>query len=188
MADSDGYIPFFIVTGVIGALAGGIIGYATTGTWRGALTGAAIGGVVGLTGGAVASKLIVGSALAKTSSVVYATRVLLGTAAPVAASTWQQAEQALQNAYEGVKKAVHTPYGQRVIDSATGFIAREAKYGYQGLSSFIKQEVMKDAYLRAHGYVVEWHFYWSQISNTGGPSGPLYQALKEAGIKIIQHF
>ena len=41
MADLDGYIPFFVITGIIGAVAGGIIGYATTGSWKGAVAGAA---------------------------------------------------------------------------------------------------------------------------------------------------
>ena len=46
MADSNGYIPFLVLTGLIGAAAGGIIGYVTTGSWEGALAGAAIGGVI----------------------------------------------------------------------------------------------------------------------------------------------
>lgn len=35
---------------------------------------------------------------------------------------------------------------------------------------------------------IAWHFYWSQASNSGGPSRPLRRALEEAGIKIVEHF
>ena len=34
---------------------------------------------------------------------------------------------------------------------------------------------------------VEWHFYWSSVSNTGGPSGPLLKELAKHGIKVIFH-
>ena len=188
MADLNGYIPFFVITGIVGAVAGGIIGYATTGSWKGAVAGAAIGGAIGLTGGAAAGKLLAGSAIAKTSAVVAGGKALFATAGTVAASSWQHAEQLLRKAYHGVSKAINTPFGRRVVDSLNGKFAREAKYGYQSLSTFIKQEISKDSYLISRGYKVEWHFYWSQVSNSGGPSGPLRKALQQAGIKIVEHF
>ena len=55
MADSNGYIPFLVLTGLIGAAAGGIIGYVTTGSWEGALAGAAIGGVIWILRGCIIS-------------------------------------------------------------------------------------------------------------------------------------
>ncbi len=106
----------------------------------------------------------------------------------IAASSWQEAEKILRDAYHGVSKAINTPFGRRVVDSLSGKIAREAKYGYQSLSQFIHKEIAKDSYLISIGYKVEWHFYWSQVSNTGGPSKPLRDALIDAGIKIIEHY
>jgi hypothetical protein len=70
MADDNGYLPFLLITGAIGALIGGIIGYATTGSLKGALTGAAIGGLIGLTGGAAAGYLLAGSATASIGAVI----------------------------------------------------------------------------------------------------------------------
>lgn len=60
------------------------------------------------------------------------------------------------------------------------------KYGYQSLSAHIKTQIAKDLYLLKNGFVNEviWHFYRSGESNTGGGSGPLIEALKEAGFKI----
>ena len=48
MADDSGNIPFFVVTGIAGAVVGGIIGFAKTGSLKGTLAGAAIGGAIGL--------------------------------------------------------------------------------------------------------------------------------------------
>ena len=188
MTDINGNIPFFVITGIIGAIAGGIIGYATTGSWQGAVAGVAIGGAIGLTGGAAAGKILAGSVVANTSAVIAGGKALFATASTVVASSWQQAEQLLRKAYNGVRQAISTPYGRRVVDSLSGKFARESKYGYQSLSVFIKKEIMKDAYLISNGYKVEWHFYWSQASNSGGPSRPLRRALEEAGIKIVEHF
>ena len=188
MVDLDGYIPFFIVTGIVGAVAGGIIGYVTSRSWKGALAGVAIGGAIGLTGGAIAGKLLAGSALAQTSAVIIGGKALFVTSGTVVASSWQHAEQLLRKAYHGVSKAINTPFGKRIVDSLSGKFARESKYGYQSLSKFIKQEIAKDSYLKSKGYKVEWHFYWSQISNSGGSSGPLRKALQKAGIKIVEHF
>jgi hypothetical protein len=66
----------------------------------------------------------------------------------------------------------------------------EAKYGYQGLSNFIRTEIARDSWLLAQGEVnrVEWHFYYSEISQSIGPSFPLRKALQEAGIHVVIHF
>jgi RHS repeat-associated protein len=67
--DSNGHLPFLAITGLIGAVGGGIYGAVKTGTWQGTLGYAAIGGVAGLTLGAGAGVLLTGSATATTLAV-----------------------------------------------------------------------------------------------------------------------
>ncbi len=193
---------FMLITGLIGAIAGGIVGaavsYATTGkvTLKSVLIGAAIGGAIGLTGGAAASLLATGgtTALASTGTVVTAYGTWAAGASTVVYASWQKAEQGLRSVMnsvqEAAKRTFDTPFGSRVADafSVGKRLLGESKYGYQGLSKFIKNEIAKDLYLIKQGYKVEWHFYWSQVSNSGGPSGPLRKALQAAGITIIEHF
>ena len=188
MVDFGGSIPFAVVTGVIGALVGGIIGYVTTDSFEGTLNGVAIGATIGLGVGAIAGKLFVGTVFAKSTMVWKAIKAAFITTNTVIVESWQHAEELLRKTYEGIKKTFETPFGKRIVDSLSGKIARESKYGYQGLSAFIKSEIIKDKYLISKGFRIEWHFYWSEISNSGGPSGPLRKALIEAGIKIIGHF
>ena len=81
--------------------------------------------------------------------------------------------------------------GNRVVDAynaSTGVIA-EAKYGYQTYSSFIQSEIARDAYLLQSGAVteVQWHFYYSQVSQTIGGSYNLIRALLDAGIQVFYH-
>lgn len=79
---------------------------------------------------------------------------------------------------------------KRITDSYSKNVIREAKYGYQSLSKFIQNEINKDVWILNNTSVksIELHFYWSQASNSGGPSRPLRRALEEAGIKIVEHF
>lgn len=79
---------------------------------------------------------------------------------------------------------------KRIVDSYSKNVIREAKYGYQSLSKFIQNEINKDVWILNNTSVksIECHFYWSQASNSGGPSRPLIRALEEAGIKIVEHF
>lgn len=146
--------------GAIGAIAGAALGAAVYGVYYAAM--------------AIGAKLTAGSC---------------GTLGKVIYSSWQKAEQALRNAYNGISKSFDTPYGKRIIDSFSKNIAREAKYGYQGLSKFIQNEINKDAWLLNNGYIksVEWHFYVSQITSKGGPSAPLLEELLKHGFKIIYH-
>ncbi len=82
--------------------------------------------------------------------------------------------------------------GKRLVDgyNATKKTIYEVKYGYMSLSEFIKKEIAKDQYLLNSKIVkyVEWHFYISQTTGKGGPSAPLREALRKAGIKIVEHF
>ncbi len=167
---------------VVGAAAGAIISYAATEkvNWWAVGGGAVAGALIGCGAGYLADKAVMASSLAAASTGVYA--------------TWQQAEQGLRNAMGSVQAAAQrtfsTPFGSRIADAFNvgKRLLGESKYGYQSLSQFMKNEIAKDSYLMQQGYKVEWHFYWSQVSNSGGPSGPLRQALQAAGIKIIEHF
>ena len=112
-----------------------------------------------------------------------------GTLGKVLYDNWQAAEQSVRDMYGGVKQCFSTPYGQRIVDSYSNGVASEVKYGYQGLSQAIQQQIAKDAWLLGNGYVdsVEWHFYWSTVSNSGGPSDNLLRALLDAGFRVIFH-
>ncbi len=47
----------------------------------------------------------------------------------------------------GVTAVFHALWGKRIIDSYSNNVIREAKYGYQGLSQFIQQEIYKDVWI-----------------------------------------
>jgi RHS repeat-associated protein len=183
-----------IAFGIIGAAIGGYIagsqsksqlGY-VNGWWvvGGALAGGGAGCLLGWGVGAAASAI--GASLTVGSG---------GTLGATIYANWQSAEQALRNLMNSVSSQVartfQTPWGNRIVDAynSTKRIIAEAKYGYQGLSEFIKTEIARDAWLLETGRVkaVEWHFYVSQVTGKGGPSGPLLEALLEAGITVIFH-
>jgi hypothetical protein len=67
---------------------------------------------------------------------------------------------------------------------------RNRPLSHQGLSAFIKTEIARDSWLLQNGIVkmVEWHFYFSEASQSIGPSMPLLDALHKAGIKVVIHF
>ena len=197
MADSNGYLPFFIVTGIAGAVIGGIAGYAKTGSWKGVATGALIGGAVGLTGGAAAAQLLAGQAVASTGAVIAGGKAVLGIVSTAVYPTWQAAEQALRKAMNSVQDVVSrtfaTPFGNRIADAFNigKKVIGEAKYGYQSLSQHISLQIQKDAWLLQNNpqiKAVEWHFYHSAASDSHGLSAPLREALIKAGIKIIEHY
>ena len=84
MADPTGHLPFFLVTGLIGAVAGAIIGgvrAAKSGNsvWKGALKGAAIGGAIGLGAGMAAGAALAGSVTASTGAVMAGASALAST-------------------------------------------------------------------------------------------------------------
>ena len=181
---------------LIGAAAGAIIGGFTAaqisksklgyvdGKWvlGGAVAGGLVGGLAGWGAGAAATaigvKLVAGSGGVLGSTMV---------------SSWQQAEQVVRNAYGAVKHTFSiSGMSNRIVDgfnSATGVIY-EVKYGAASLSQFIQSEIARDVWLRANDAsvkAIEWHFYVSQATGAGGPSGPLLEALAEAGIKVVFH-
>ena len=84
MADPTGHLPFFLVTGLIGAVAGAIIGgvrAAKSGNsvWKGALKGAAIGGAIGLGAGMATGAALAGSVTASTGAVMAGASALAST-------------------------------------------------------------------------------------------------------------
>jgi hypothetical protein len=111
-------------------------------------------------------------------------------------TTWQQAEQALRNQFQGLKKTFSTSFGDRQVDCYTpDRVAREAKFGQQGLSEgldehSIRLEIEKDKELLRSKQVdaVEWHFYENPETGTAGWSSPLGDALRDAGFRVIKHF
>lgn len=76
---------------------------------------------------------------------------------------------------------------KRIVDSYSKNVIREAKYGYQSLSKFIQNEINKDVWILNNTSVksIEWHFYWSKVSQTGDPSGLLLKELTNSGIKYF---
>ena len=83
-----------------------------------------------------------------------------------------------------------TPFGARFVDRFAGGIINESKVGYVPLTSFIRRQVQKDAWLIQNSGRVDggaWHFYQSPVTGRGGPSAPLRAALGKAGIDVIEH-
>ncbi|RLC75218.1 MAG: hypothetical protein DRJ03_22660 [Chloroflexi bacterium] len=82
-----------------------------------------------------------------------------------------------------------TGQGGRYVDQLVEGIAHESKVGYTSLTQRIQRQIAKDAELIAARDIegAVWHFFTSPVTGKGGPSGPLRQALKEAGIQILVH-
>ena len=70
-----------------------------------------------------------------------------GTLGKTLYSSWQSAENSLRTSYKGIKQTFKTPWGKRIVDSYSKKTIREAKYGYQGLSKSIQQQINKDVWL-----------------------------------------
>ena len=114
MADDSGNLAFFVATGILGAVVGGIVGYAKTGTWQGALAGAAVGGVVGLAGGAGTAYLLGVKATASAGAVSIAAKLNLAGVGTKGYLTFKAFKTVYGNAGEG--KAWHHIVGQTVAN------------------------------------------------------------------------
>ena len=199
-SDPDGHsiilaciITFAAVGAIAGGGAGAYLSYKETGEvngWAvaaGAVAGGVIGGFVGWGVGAAITAAGVAGAGTATGTISQAGYQLY--------NNWQNAEAGLRQAINSVvdygSRILNTPMGNRVVDAyntTTGVIA-EAKYGYQAYSSFVQSEIARDAWLLQTGAVseVQWHFYYSQASQTIGGSYNLIRALLDAGIQVFYH-
>jgi hypothetical protein len=74
------------------------------------------------------------------------------------------------------------------VDQFAAGVANESKVGYTTLTRFVQSQINKDAWLVANNPRVDsaaWHFFESPVTGLVGPSGPLREALTNAGIKIV---
>ncbi len=105
--DPDGRMPFLAVTGLVGAVGGGIYGAVSSAnsqegfSWGAVGKGAAIGGVAGLTLGVGTSLALTGTVAASTAEVGAAGAALMGMGGAAA----KQAEPALSRAGEALLRA-----------------------------------------------------------------------------------
>jgi hypothetical protein len=104
-------------------------------------------------------------------------------------STGKIGEQALQQLGGESQAFFRTSQGARFVDQLVGGVANEAKVGYQSLTPTIARQIAKDAELLGTGQVsgVTWHFFQSPVTGLSGPSGPLLEALEQAGIDVEIH-
>ena len=199
-SDPDGHsiiLTCIIVGAVIGAIGGGTAAAVVSKKKTGKINGwAVVGGIVG--GGVVGGLVGWGVGAAITAVGAATTTAASGTIAQVGHElykNWQSAEQGLRNTINSVvdysSRVLSTPFGNRVVDAynTSNNIIAEAKYGYQALSSFIQTEIARDAWLLQSGAVneVQWHFYFSEASQSIGGSYPLIRALLDAGIQVFYH-
>jgi RHS repeat-associated protein len=110
-------------------------------------------------------------------------------AAPRIGATGQVGEQALQALGGESQVFFRTTQGARYVDQLVGGVANESKVGYTTLTQSVTTQIAKDAELLNTGQVngVVWHFFTSPVTGQVGPSGPLLQALQNAGITVVIH-
>lgn len=198
--DPSGYsiiLACIIIGAIAGAIIGGGVGAYASKKETGKVNVWAV--AAGVAGGAVVGGLIgwgVGAAI--TAAGTATTVTVSGTISQAAYElyqNWQSAEAGLRkligSVTEYTARVLHTPLGDRVVDAynTTTRVIAEAKYGYQALTSFIQSEIARDAWLLQNGIVkeVQWHFYFSQASQTIGGSTQLIEELLRAGIQVIYH-
>jgi RHS repeat-associated protein len=104
-------------------------------------------------------------------------------------ATGQIGEAALRQLGGESQVFFRTSQGARYVDQLVNGVANESKVGYQTLTQNLATQISKDAELIQSGQIqgAAWHFFTSPLTGLGGPSGPLAQALRQAGIQIIIH-
>ncbi len=87
-------------------------------------------------------------------------------------------------------KYFNTSQGARYVDQLANNVAYEAKTGYTSLTAFVAKQIEKDIELKSSGVVsdVVWIFYRSPTTGQAGYSQPLYNALRNAGITVINQW
>jgi len=101
------------------------------------------------------------------------------------------AADAIASQYVGAQREItlQAASGTRRLDilTATG-LAIESKVGRTSLTNATRQQIQRDIELLQDRLspvtAVEWHFGRSAITGRVGPTGPLEEALREAGIGI----
>jgi len=105
-------------------------------------------------------------------------------------ATGRVGEEALQALGGESQVFFRTSQGGRFVDQLVEGVAHESKVGYTSLTKDVARQIGKDAELlgtrQVEGYT--WHFFQSPVTGRIGPSGPLQQALENAGIGVEVHF
>ena len=196
-ADTDGRsltLACIIGFAALGALIGGLYGshranvngYSTSDGWNYWRY------VLGYGAGGGAAGALVGWGVGAAATAITTTGVW-GTLGTTICSSWQAAEEAVRHSYKAIKYKFVVSDGRiRIVDAFNGAkkLICEVKYGYTSLTSFIQSEIDRNVWIRENIKFVkriEWHFYTSQITGKGGPSGPLLEALRRAKIKVVYH-
>jgi len=80
-----------------------------------------------------------------------------------------------------------TSQGMRFVDQLVNGVANEAKVGYTSLTQRAANQISKDQLLVSSNAVKNavWNFFTSPITGKTGPSAPLQNALKQAGIGVV---
>lgn len=82
--------------------------------------------------------------------------------------------------------------GRRVVDVVTDTgLAIESKVGGTSLTTATRRQIARDVELMTDlsspVSSVRWEFFTSPVTGRGGPTGPLAQALNDAGIPFVVH-
>lgn len=88
------------------------------------------------------------------------------------------------------QKFFRTPFGPRFVDQFANGIIHESKVGYVSLTSAVRRQIQKDAWLIRNSDDISggaWHFFQSPMTGRGGPSEPVREALDKAGISVVEH-
>ncbi len=102
-------------------------------------------------------------------------------------STGIVGESALQQLGGTSQYYFSTSLGGRYVDQLVDDVANESKVGYTSLTQSVQTQIAKDTELLQTGNVqgVTWNFFTSPVTGRGGPSGPLYNALQNAGFGVV---